>query len=106
MKKLTATLLLACALAGAGHHPAAAPAPAAATELTEGEIRKVDKEAGKLTIKHEAIKNLDMPAMTMVFHVRDRNLLDKVQAGDKVRFRAEAENGKYLATDIQPAKPL
>jgi Cu(I)/Ag(I) efflux system periplasmic protein CusF len=81
---------------------AAADAPAA--ELSDGEIRKVDKAAGKLTIKHGPLKNLDMPGMTMVFQVKDQALLDKVQAGDKVRFRAENESGKFLVTEIQPAK--
>lgn len=86
----------------AGHHAAADPA--AASDLTDGEVRKVDKDAGKLTIKHGAIKNLDMPAMTMVFQVKDKSLLDKAKAGDKIRFRAETENGKLLVTEIQTAK--
>jgi len=82
---------------------AAAEAPTL-TELSDGEIRKVDKAAGKLTIKHGPLKNLDMPGMTMVFQVKDQALLDKVQAGDKVRFRAENESGKFFVTEIQPAK--
>ena len=85
----------------AGHHPAPAD-QATASDLSEGEIRKIDKEAGKLTIKHGPISNLDMPGMTMVFQVRDRTLLEKVQTGDKVRFRAEAEKGRYVVTAIQP----
>jgi Cu(I)/Ag(I) efflux system protein CusF len=85
-----------------GHHAAADAA--AASYLTDGEVRKVDKDAGKLTIKHGAIRNLDMPAMTMVFQAKDKSLLDKVKAGDKIRFRAESENGKLLVTDIQNVK--
>jgi Cu(I)/Ag(I) efflux system periplasmic protein CusF len=82
--------------------PARASAPAA-TELTEGEIRKVDKSAGKITVKHGEIKNLDMPAMTMVFGLKDVAMLDKVKQGDKVRFRAASEEGKFTITEIQAA---
>ena len=61
---------------------------APAVDMVAGEVRKVDKEAKKLTIKHGEIRNLDMPAMTMVFQVRDEAMLDKVRAGDKIRFVA------------------
>ncbi len=76
---------------------------AGAPSLTDGEIRKIDKETGKLTIKHGEIKHLDMPGMTMVFVAKDKSLLDKVQAGDKVRFMVAYENGKMTITDIQAA---
>ncbi|TWO73002.1 copper-binding protein [Caenimonas sedimenti] len=82
--------------------PAHASAPAAA-ELTEGEIRKIDKSVGKITVKHGEIKNLDMPPMTMVFGVKDAAMLDKVKQGDKVRFRAASEDGKFTITEIQAA---
>lgn len=72
--------------------------------LAEGEIRKVDKEAGKLTIAHGEIKNLDMPRMTMVFQVKDPAMLDRVKAGDKVRFSAEKLGGAFVVTDLQPGK--
>ena len=95
--------------------PAAAQttAPAAAApmggmnhsaEMAEGEIRKISKDTGKLTIKHGPIKSLDMPPMTMVFTAKDPAMLDKVAVGDKVRFVAADEGGKMLVTDIQPAK--
>ena len=82
----------------------AATAKPAAGEMTEAEVRKVDKDGKKLTLKHGAIKNLDMPPMTMVFGVSDPKLLDKVQAGDKVRFTATGEGGKFTVTELQPAK--
>jgi Cu(I)/Ag(I) efflux system periplasmic protein CusF len=72
--------------------------------LTDGEIRKVDKEAGKVTIKHGEIKNLEMPGMTMVFTAKEKSLLDKVQAGDKVKFAAISDGGKMVVTDIQAVK--
>lgn len=72
--------------------------------LTDGEVRKVDKDAQKITLKHGPIKNLDMPGMTMVFRVKDAALLDAAKAGDKVMFRAEQEGGQYVVTRIEPAK--
>ena len=72
--------------------------------MSEAEVRKVDKAAGKITLKHGEIKNLDMPPMTMVFGVSEPSLLDKVKAGDKVRFRAAGKDGKYTVTEIQVAK--
>jgi Cu(I)/Ag(I) efflux system periplasmic protein CusF len=78
--------------------------PVQATELAEGEVRKVDKAAQKLTLRHGEIKNLDMPPMTMVFQVRDPSLLDRVRVGDKVRFAAEKSASGYLVIELQPAK--
>jgi Cu/Ag efflux protein CusF len=72
--------------------------------LTDGEVRKIDKEAGKLTIRHGEIKHLEMPPMTMVFVVKDKSMLDKVNTGDKVRFMAIHENGQMIVTDLQPIK--
>ena len=72
--------------------------------MTDGEVRKVDKDAKKITIKHGEIKNLEMPGMTMVFQVKDPALLDKVKAGDKVKFTAEQMGGAIVVTDIQVGK--
>ncbi len=72
--------------------------------MTDAEVRKVDKEAKKITLKHGEIKNLDMPAMTMVFQVKDAALLDAAKAGDKVKFRAEKVSGGYAVTAIEVAK--
>jgi Cu(I)/Ag(I) efflux system periplasmic protein CusF len=72
-----------------------------ASDMTDGEVRKVDKGAAKVTIKHGEIKNLEMPPMTMVFQVKDAALLDKVKAGDKVKFRAEKAGSGYVVTAIE-----
>lgn len=77
---------------------------AAAVEMTDGEIRKVDKNSKKITIKHGAIRNLDMPPMTMVFHAKDAAMLDKVQKGDKVKFRAATDGSAMVVTEIQVSK--
>jgi Cu(I)/Ag(I) efflux system protein CusF len=96
---------LCAAQARAQTAPASAPpaAGAAQVELTAGEIRKVDKAAAKLTIRHGEIRNLDMPPMTMVFQVKEPPLLDRVKAGDKVRFRAEKVGDAYVVTVIEVA---
>ncbi|OFZ96514.1 MAG: RND transporter [Betaproteobacteria bacterium RIFCSPLOWO2_02_67_12] len=71
---------------------------------SEGEVRKVDRDAQKITIKHGPLKNLDMPAMTMVFKVKDPALLERVKAGDKVKFQAENVGGALTVTEIAPTK--
>lgn len=87
---------------GHDHNHGAAPV-AAQTPLADGEVKKVDPQAGKITLKHGEIRQLDMPPMTMVFSVKDKALLAGLKAGDKVRFMAVSEGGKVLLTDIQPA---
>ena len=72
--------------------------------LIEGEVRKVDKDAKKLTIRHGPIANLEMPAMTMVFQVKDPAILDQVKAGDKVRFMVEKSGGAYIVTHLESTK--
>jgi Cu/Ag efflux protein CusF len=72
--------------------------------LSDGEVRKVDKDAKKITIKHGPLANLDMPPMTMVFQVKDPAMLEQVKAGDKVKFQAEKLGGAYTLTRIEPAK--
>lgn len=104
---LTTLTGLAWAHNGVNHgaaSAAAASAAAASVEMTDGEVRKVDKEAGKLTLRHGEIKNLDMPGMTMVFAVKDRSVLDSLKAGDKVRFTADSLGGKLTVTQIEVAK--
>ena len=101
--------ILFTALAGTPLHaatPASAPASAAsvADEYTNGEIRKIDAQAGKVTLKHEEIRNLGMPPMAMVFEMKDPSLLARFKAGDKVRFRAVYQGGKYLVTDLEAAR--
>jgi len=79
-------------------------AQAANGEMADGEVRKVDKEGGKLTLKHGDIKSLDMPPMTMVFVVKDKGMLDKLKAGDKIKFNAISDAGKLIVTEIQMAQ--
>ena len=75
-----------------------------ASDYAEGEVRRIDKEAGKITLKHGPIANLDMTGMSMVFRAKDPAMLDQVKVGDKVRFKADKIQGALTITEIRPAK--
>lgn len=114
MKRLS-TWSLASLVFAAGSALAQAQAPTPATTSTaaieksetttsEAEVRKVDLSAGKITLKHGEIKNLDMPPMSMVFQVKDPALLSQVKAGDKVKFTADKINGAYTVLTLEPVQ--
>jgi Cu/Ag efflux protein CusF len=108
MTLMTAVLLTlavpAYAQTSAADHAAHHPAQSQAAALTDGEVRKVDTDAKKITIRHGLIVNLDMPGMTMVFQVKEPAMLDKVKAGDKIKFRADKTEGAYVVTRIETVK--
>ena len=106
-------LLATSALSFAGSHAGAPMAkdevkkdmPATpAVDMADGEVRKIDKENKKITLKHGVIKNLDMPGMTMVFQVKDAAMLDSLKTGDKIKFKAEQAGSAIVVTDIQAVK--
>ena len=107
-----AALLLAPEVAPAqGHSGAAsqqgaqaAAAGADVSAFTDAEVRKVDRDAQKLTLRHGPIPNLGMGNMTMVFRVTDPKMLDGVKQGDKVRFKADKVGGQYTVTALEPAR--
>lgn len=74
---------------------------AGAAEYTKGEVIKIDAKQKKLTIKHEELKNLDMPAMKMVFVVGDDAMLERVKEGQQIEFVAEKVNGRLTVTEIK-----
>lgn len=74
----------------------------AASGWVDGEVRRIDAAARKVTLRHGDIPELDMPAMTMVFQVHDAALLQGLQPGQRVRFRAAKMNGAYVVTEIKP----
>lgn len=88
------------------HHPAApaAPSSSGAATMTDGEVRRVDRENGRITIRHGMIANLDMPPMTMVFRVKDPAVLDRVKEGQAVRFTAERIDGAFTVTQLEPVQ--
>ena len=81
-----------------------AQASTAGAAATEGEVRKIDKEQGKVTLKHGPIANLEMPGMTMVFKVADPKMLDAIKEGDKVKFSADRVNGAITVTAIEVSR--
>jgi len=89
-----------------GRTQAAPSQPAAATNLplVTGTVEKVDPSAGKITIDHGAIPNLDMDPMTMVFRTQDPAVLKGVKAGDRIRFQADRVNGQISVVRIQKGK--
>ena len=97
MKKFLTQIVLLGSLVVPGIVQAQAP------ELVDGEVRKIDKDAGKLTLKHGPIKHMDMPGMTMVFQVKDKALLETLTVGEKIRFQLVSEQGRYVVTEIQAA---
>lgn len=107
---IASILALAAALPAAAddaHHKkeGAAQSSAPASPLAEGEVRKVDKEAQKITVRHGPIPDLDMPKpMTMVYRVKDPAMLEKVKTGDKIKFHAEKIDGAFTLTAIEPAQ--
>ncbi len=74
------------------------------SQMSDGEVRKINMETKKITIRHGPLQNLGMPPMTMVFQVQDPAMLDQVKAGDKVKFVADKVNGAYTVTRIESAK--
>ena len=113
MKKMNASqplsaIAVACLLAMPGaqaqehqhDETAAVSAPAA---MSTGEVVKVDKDLGKITLRHGPLANLNMPGMTMVFKVAQPAMLDQVKPGDQVRFMAEKAGGALTITTLQGA---
>ncbi|WP_128000262.1 copper-binding protein [Piscinibacter defluvii] len=93
MKKLLSITLLALASLSAW----------SADDYADAKVRRVDKSAATLTLEHGEIRNLDMPPMTMVFGVQDKTVLERVKAGDRIRFKAVKDGSKYIVTELQPA---
>jgi Cu(I)/Ag(I) efflux system periplasmic protein CusF len=116
MKTIMKTLALAAMLATAITAPSYAQQQAADNSaqttaqaqaevaLADGEIRKVNPETKKLTIRHGPLVKLGMPPMTMVFRVKDPAMLNTLNRGDKIKFSAEKINGAYTVTHIEPAR--
>ena len=100
MNRLNFLSALALALVLGGSAPARAQ-----TDLTNGQVTKVDESAGKITIKHGPLKKFDMEdGMTMVFRAGDPAMLKAVKAGDKVRFAPDRINGQFTIMKIERAR--
>ena len=101
------TLVAGRAFAASEHEvhrtPPAGASRGEATALTEGVVTKVDPVAGKVGISHGPLPNLGMPAMTMVFKVKEAAWLSKIRKGDRIRFRAEKIGSDYTVVRYEPA---
>jgi Cu(I)/Ag(I) efflux system periplasmic protein CusF len=112
------SILIAMSMFGAGlafqaaaddkHHPQtetkSVAASASSAPLTDGEVRKIDKAAGKVTIKHGPMPDLNMPAMTMAYRVKDKAMLDKLKPGDRIRFETESVGGAFTVVRLEKVK--
>ncbi|MGE5648554.1 MAG: copper-binding protein [Bacillota bacterium] len=77
---------------------------AQAGAMSEGEVKKVDRQAGRITIKHGPLENLGMPGMTMAFRVKDAAMLDQVKVGDRIRFVAGKAGAAYSVERLEVVK--
>ncbi len=93
MKRLIATVALLAVCAAAS-----------AQAVVAGEVKKIDKPAGRITLKHGEIKAYDMPGLTGAYRVQDPAMLDKVQVGDHVQFNLDRVNNQYTITRIDVQK--
>jgi len=110
---ITSTLILFASLGAvsaqaagdhAGHSMTSQAVAAVEMQMVDGQVKKVDKAAGKVTLSHGPLTNLNMPAMTMVFKVSNAAWLDQMKAGDKIRFMADNVNGAVTVVHFEPAK--
>lgn len=92
------------AFAATGHDHGAHQAATAAAPLTDGLVKKVDKAGGEVVIQHGPLDSIGMPAMTMAFGVADKSWLNKLKAGDKIRFAAEVRGGNAIVSRYELAK--
>jgi len=96
-RSLIQAVLLALLFSLASHVMADEP------EWVSAEVRKMDLETSRVTLRHEAIKSIDMSAMTMPFYVRDPSMLQTIKVGDAVLFAVVREQGRLVITHLKPA---
>lgn len=98
---LAVTLAMPLAAQTATDTAAASGQAATAVAYTEAEVKKIDVEQGKVTLKHGRIENLDMPGMTMVFRLADAALVADLKVGDAVLFKADRVAGGFRVTELK-----
>jgi Cu/Ag efflux protein CusF len=84
-------------------HGAGKPSAAAAGELADGEIRRIDRARGTVLLKHGEIKSIQMGAMTMSFKLKDPAMAESLKEGDKVKFTVEQKGDDLIITSIRKA---
>lgn len=91
IRKILSAAVLAIAVAGS----------ASAATFTKATVKKIDAKAGKVTLIHEELVDLEMPAMTMVFVLADPAMAQQLSVGDEIEFIAERVNGKLTVTTLR-----
>ncbi len=86
------------------HHAVHQPAANKATPLSDGLVKKIDKAAGEVVIQHGQLDSIGMPPMTMAFGVADKAWLNKLKAGDKIRFAAEMKGSNAIVSRYELVK--
>ncbi|MFC7299654.1 copper-binding protein [Herminiimonas aquatilis] len=99
----SATIASHAAYASASNPMQITDAAKPAATLSDGEVRRINKEGGKVTIKHGPLDNLDMPGMTMIFRVQDPAMLDQIREGDKIKFVADKVDGVFVVKELHIA---
>jgi len=89
---------------GHGSHNSGVIQSASASQLVDGVVKKIDKTAGKVTVTHGPLTNLNMPAMTMVFRVKEAVWLEQMQSGGKIRFIADSINNTLTIVRFENVK--
>lgn len=102
--KFVFAAIISVATASVAFSQSATPSAAADASTSHGEVKKVDVDTGKVTIKHGELKNIGMGAMTMVFKVEDKAIVGKLKAGDKIAFTAASTGGQLKANDVKIEK--
>ena len=104
--RLILSLLLALTLPAYAQHDHGSHQPAAARNapLSDGLVKKVDKAAGEVVIQHGQLDSIGMPPMTMAFGVADKSWLNKLKAGDRIRFAAEMKGGAAIVSRYELAR--
>ena len=77
---------------------------AASAPLVDGLVKKIDPAAGRVTIAHGPIPNIGMPAMTMVFKLKDPAWGARLKAGEQIRFSADEVNGQLIVTRLEGSR--
>lgn len=99
-----ATILPAASQAAPGSAPGAAPVASANQPLVDGLVKRVNRDGASVSLAHGPIPNINMPAMTMLFKLKDPSWIAQLKEGQRIRFSAVLANGELLVTRIEPAR--
>lgn len=73
----------------------------AQTHQATGVVKRIDADKGVVSLKHDPVKSLNWPGMTMNFNVRDPKLLAGVKPEQAVKFEFVEDKGRYVITGLK-----